>query len=244
MSKWQRMSSVNLNHPSSPADRPARIRRGPFALLRTVLSLVIFFAMTRIMFSSQINDRDTDAPNPSEAARSQANMQEREAAVQTQPDNPWAYQQRGVAYYNLGMYDKAIADLSKTISMAPKAEEAHVYRARCYLLQKNYEKAIPDYEATLSSKHPYFGYRGRGICYYQLGEYQKAADDFTSALEIRPRDREILNDRAMAYQKLHLTDLANSDLKRRDDVNGPPILKDIAPFIFPSVNHVSKYWLH
>jgi tetratricopeptide (TPR) repeat protein len=108
---------------------------------------------------------------------------------------------------------------------------------------KDYEKAIPDYAATLNSRHPYFGYRGRGICYYHLGQYQKAADDFTSALKIRPGDREILHDRGVTYKKLHLDDLANDDLSHNSTVVGPPILKDIPPLLFPNINHVSQYWL-
>jgi len=240
------MDTVNPGYPSASGFGPAPVKRyRPASLLRTLLAIAIFFGLARWNIMSNIDDRDTDAPAPSEAARAKADLPERERAVQTQPDNPWAYQQRGEAYYNLGMYDKAIADLSKTISMAPSAEEAHVYRARCYLLQKDYKNALSDYAATTSSKHPYFGYRGSGICYYYLGEYQKAVDNFTSALEVFPHDREILHDRGMAYKKLHLTDLANDDLNQKAHVNvvGPPFLRDIAPILFPNLNYVSKYWL-
>src|SRR5271170_4558236 len=115
MSKWQRMDSVNLG-PSTAANRPTRLRRSGLAgLLRGVLALAIFFGLARWNIMSHIDDRDTDAPAPSEAARAKADLPERERAVQTQQDNPWAYHQRGEAYYNLGMYDKAIADLTKTL---------------------------------------------------------------------------------------------------------------------------------
>jgi tetratricopeptide (TPR) repeat protein len=244
MGKWQRMDSVNSAYSAAANNRPLHVRRsGPVVLLQTVLGLAIFFGIARWNIMSHIVDRDTDAPPPSEAARAKAGLPDRERAVQTQPDNPWSYQERGEAYYNLGMYDKAIADLTKTISMTPHAESSHVYRARCYLMLKDYKSAIADYAATTSSKHPYFGYRGLGICYYHLGEYQKAVDNFTSALEVMPHNREILHDRGMAYQKLHLTDLANDDLNAKAIVNGPPIIKDIAPFLFPNINYVSKYWL-
>lgn len=67
---------------------------------------------------------------------------------------------------------------------------------------KDYEKAIPLYSKAILCKQDAIYYSNRAACYIALGEWQKAVDDTTAAINLNPQYVKALNRRANAYDNL------------------------------------------
>ena len=123
-----------------------------------------------------------------------------------------AYINRGTCYINLLNYKAAFADFEKAEQLAPENPSIYFQRARAYYRQRKFEEAVKDYSKCidLGFKNSKV-YYSRGNCYYNLNEYQKAVDDYNTAYLTDNTNVEILNNRAVAYDKLGMKDLAKQD---------------------------------
>ena len=68
---------------------------------------------------------------------------------QAAPKTASEFNERGLAYYNSGEYDKAIADASQALKINPNYTFCYVVRGMAYNAKKDYKNAIPDLEAAL-----------------------------------------------------------------------------------------------
>lgn len=62
------------------------------------------------------------------------------------PDSADAYQSRGVAYFELGKFERAISDFDRVIAIVPGQEPYHWQRGICYYYAGEYEKGIRQFE--------------------------------------------------------------------------------------------------
>jgi tetratricopeptide (TPR) repeat protein len=137
----------------------------------------------------------------------------RDLAVKQDPQNPYAYKQRGTNYFDAAKYPEAIADLTKTLDMVPNNTEARDCRARCYMILQQYKPALADWNALLTTDdYQARVHRSIGVCQYHLGDYQAALEAFSGALKGQPDYDEVLHDRALTYRKLGNEKLAQADL--------------------------------
>ena len=60
-----------------------------------------------------------------------------------------AYSNRGLAYFTMGDYDRAIADCGQAIRLDPGYAWSYKNRGSAYYMKKDYDKAIVDFEAAL-----------------------------------------------------------------------------------------------
>ena len=98
-----------------------------------------------------------------------------------------SYNNRGLAYYNKGQYDRAIADYTKAIQINPKRASAYNRRGVAYAKKGQYDSAIADYTKAIQINPNYaFAYNDRGVAYAKKGQYDRAIDDYTKALSINP----------------------------------------------------------
>lgn len=65
---------------------------------------------------------------------------------------PSYYYQRGIAYYNLGKFEEAIAIYTKGLEKFPTNAMSLSFRGNAYYESKEYEKAITDYKAAIVNK--------------------------------------------------------------------------------------------
>lgn len=104
------------------------------------------------------------------------------SATSRNPDSPFAFNNRGAAYHNQGLVDKAVSDYSKAIELKQDYATAYINRGNIYLQQKLYDKAIADFTKAIDLK---FGnastYNNRGVAYIRQGLYDKACPDFEKA---------------------------------------------------------------
>ena len=68
-----------------------------------------------------------------------------------------AYNNRGIAYRNKGLYDQAIADYSKAIALGPKFVNAYTNRGNAYYDEGLYAPAETDFAKAIELD-PMFGY--------------------------------------------------------------------------------------
>jgi len=117
-----------------------------------------------------------------------------------------SWHSRGIVYYKLGMYEKALKDLNKALELAEKwsfipAVNRYIpqmYRevGSIYLKMGDEAKAKEYFEKTIEAttkiieqtpKFAYKAYLDRGLAYAELGEYEKAMNDLIKSAELAPK---------------------------------------------------------
>ncbi len=132
------------------------------------------------------------------------------------------YVLRGYSFFELGMYDEAISDLTigleKISRQISENSIAQIYllRARAFDQKEDYLNAIDDYthaiELSLLDVPTMFYLRGRA--YYLIYHEEESLVDFNRALEISPNNALYLYARGKTYQELGQFDKALEDLER------------------------------
>jgi formylglycine-generating enzyme required for sulfatase activity/tRNA A37 threonylcarbamoyladenosine biosynthesis protein TsaE len=76
-------------------------------------------------------------------------MQKLDKAIKINPNDKVAYNNRGVAYYNLKEYQKALNDFNKAIELDCNFKSAYLNRGSSCFNMKDYKKAIEDYDKAI-----------------------------------------------------------------------------------------------
>jgi tetratricopeptide (TPR) repeat protein len=99
-----------------------------------------------------------------------------------------AHVNRGIAYYDRGELEKALADYSSAIRVDPKNAEAHHNRADVRLRMGDLENAISDYGQAIAL-NPNFSsaHNGRGNALRESGQIDRAIADYDQAIKLDPR---------------------------------------------------------
>ena len=136
-------------------------------------------------------------------------------AIELDPDDAFAYNNRGVVYSNKEEYEKAIADYNRAIEL--DSDFACVYNNRgvVYSNKEEYEKAIADYNRAIELDSDFAGaYYNRGNAYYNKEEYEKAFADYNRAIELDRDFSESYHNRGFAYNYLEEYEKAIADYNR------------------------------
>jgi tetratricopeptide (TPR) repeat protein len=103
-------------------------------------------------------------------------------AIKLQPDYARAYIGRGLAYFDLDLYQLAIKDYSEAIRMKPDYADAYYNRGLTYLLLGQYQLAIKDYSETILLKPDFVeAYYFRGDAYFIQGNNNLGCRDAQKA---------------------------------------------------------------
>jgi hypothetical protein len=96
-----------------------------------------------------------------------------------------AYNNRGLAYKDLGQFQKAIADYNQAIRLNPKYAQAYNNRGIAYYETGQFQRAVDDYNKSVMYKPDYSNaYLNRGLAYYQLKNNAMACRDFQKACDL------------------------------------------------------------
>ena len=108
------------------------------------------------------------------------------AAVEREPANPLALQDRGHAYALLGMKDAALADLQRAAALAPQDDKVLNRMAWSYFNLKEYRRALDAWleSARLSGYTKYYDFYAVALGYWGVGERAKAAAFYNTAVEM------------------------------------------------------------
>jgi len=164
-------------HPESPG---TRIVRSTFIAV-LIFSLILFFPFTDRVVARLIFVRGASLRN------SEATIELYSRAIALDPDFSTAYNNRGLAYYDKGDYDRAIADYDQAIQLEPDAT-TYYSRGLAYYYKGDYDRAIADYDQAIKLKPDYaIAYRSRGRAYRKKGDYDRAIADLNQAIALAPQ---------------------------------------------------------
>ena len=142
----------------------------------------------------------------------------------SEPGNAAAYNRRGVAYFNNGDYDHALADLSKRIELDSKNPEAYNNRGIVYDHKGDYTPALLDFNKAIALDPKYFGaYFNRGNVWFDKQNYPRALKDYETGIRLAPEASDGYYARGNVYLNTGDYDRAIRDYNRAielDDENG------------------------
>ncbi|MBI1922994.1 tetratricopeptide repeat protein [Candidatus Poribacteria bacterium] len=96
---------------------------------------------------------------------------------QPDPNDAEAYVNRGSAYAKQGLYDRAIQDYDKAISLNPNFALAYVNRGSAYAEGKqDYDHALQDYDKAIALNFA-LAYNNRAVAWFFKKDYDKAWAD-------------------------------------------------------------------
>ena len=106
-------------------------------------------------------------------------------AIAANPKMAEAYNNRGLAFYNLERHQQAINDFSQAIRMKPQYAEAFNNRGNAYYALDQYEKAEADFNQSLQLKPKYSkALLNRGLTYFQMKKSEESCKDFRRACDL------------------------------------------------------------
>jgi tetratricopeptide (TPR) repeat protein len=114
-----------------------------------------------------------------------------------------------------GDFDGAIAEYTRAIQIEPKRVALLVDRARTFEKSGKLNRAIADWDQIISlSRGNWEHYWNRARLNMQLQLYSDALTDYSLAVSAHPQYLELYNDRAIAYQKLGRSAMADDDFRK------------------------------
>ena len=123
-----------------------------------------------------------------------------------------AYYSRGLAYYDKGDDDRAIAEFNEAIRLDPKFAYAYSSRGLAYDHKGDLDRADPDYNEAIRLDPKYAqAYFNRGNAYYQKGDDDRAIADYSEAIRLDPKYAYAYNNRGTAYDRKGDDDRAIAD---------------------------------
>jgi Flp pilus assembly protein TadD len=106
-------------------------------------------------------------------------------AIAANPQMAEAYNNRGLAFYNLERHQQAINDFSQAIRMKPQYAEAFNNRGNAYYALDQYAKAEADFNKSLELKPKYAkALLNRGLAYFQMNKREESCKDFRRACDL------------------------------------------------------------
>jgi tetratricopeptide (TPR) repeat protein len=125
---------------------------------------------------------------------------------------------RGVAWYNKGEYDKAIAAYNQALRIIDPNDTAcisivYLNRGSAWYGRREFEKAIADFNQTIRiDPNNSDAYSNRGNVWAQQCEYDKAIADYNQAIRIDPNNFDAFNNRGSVWTRKSEYDKAIIDL--------------------------------
>ena len=110
-----------------------------------------------------------------------------------------AYYHRGIAYYDLKLFDPAIKDYNRAIRMKSDYYQAYNNRAVAYEETGQLDLAIRDYDQSVSLEPQCKVLANRGILYLRKEMRDKAEEDFLRAVQKDPKCADAYNGLGMLH---------------------------------------------
>jgi tetratricopeptide (TPR) repeat protein len=113
-----------------------------------------------------------------------------------------AYLNRGLAEFEKGDREAAVADFNATLALNPKSDKALNNRAVCYTYEGDQTAALRDFDEAIRLNPADSSYRvNRGVLKRDMGDLAGALRDFDAALKSGPPSAKVLCDRGDTYWK-------------------------------------------
>lgn len=141
----------------------------------------------------------------------QSEMRMWEDVIQKSPGKARGYSDLGFEYYKMALYDMAIINFDKAITLDPEKSDDYVRRGRTYAAMGRFAKGIEDLEKALTFNPAHFEayniHISIGVAYAEAGQIDKAFEQFNKAILMD-------QDHAMAYNNRGLLYVMTGDKTR------------------------------
>jgi tetratricopeptide (TPR) repeat protein len=119
---------------------------------------------------------------------------------------------RGNAWLDKHLPDRAISDFDEALRFTPKHAFALNGRGNAWRVKGDYDRAIADLTLCISLiPKAAIPYNGRGAAFFDKGDYETAIKDFDQAIRLDPKYADAFNGRANAWRNKGEFDRAISD---------------------------------
>ena len=136
---------------------------------------------------SSVLDHGGLAPEATYSA-SPANIASLTDVIQSQPNDPQAYNMRGTVLASSGRRKEALIDFNKAVQLDPKYSEAFANRGLVHRQDGQPDLAIKDYDAAIRIDPNYAtAYLGRGLAWRDKKQNLKALEDINRAIADQAR---------------------------------------------------------
>ncbi len=105
--------------------------------------------------------------------------------IAANPQLAEAYNNRGLALYNLKRHEQAISDFSKAIQIKPQYAAAYNNRGNAYYALDQYQQAEADFNQSLQLNPKYArAHLNRGLVLFQMEKITESCSDFKRACDL------------------------------------------------------------
>jgi cytochrome c556 len=105
--------------------------------------------------------------------------------IAANPQLAEAYNNRGLALYNLRQHERAIADFSMAIQIKPQYAAAYNNRGNAYYALDQYQQAEADFNQSLQLNPKYAkAHLNRGLALFQMEKITESCSDFKRACDL------------------------------------------------------------
>ncbi|MBN1347747.1 MAG: tetratricopeptide repeat protein [Phycisphaerae bacterium] len=133
-------------------------------------------------------------------------------AIKADPKYAWAYNNRGNAYLDKGLLDRAVQDYDRAIRLQSDYTLAYRNRGTCYYRKRDYSRALRDAETAIRLDPKYSpAYNDRGVVYFRTGKTDWAIANFSKAIELQANFGLAYRNRGLGYAKKGLFQQAVQD---------------------------------
>ena len=100
----------------------------------------------------------------------------------------WVHYLRGSSFYDIGLYEKAFADIKKCLDINPNAADCYFKIGNICQETKNIEEAELFYNKAISIKENYAEpFANLGKLYKDIGDFERSKKHLDKAIEINPK---------------------------------------------------------
>jgi tetratricopeptide (TPR) repeat protein len=124
-------------------------------------------------------------------------------ALEINPNNVYAWSNKGTALDKLGMYEEAIRCYDKALEINPNNVYAWSNKGTAFSNLGKYQKAVEHYDkATELDPNDAYAWNNKGNALANLGKYEEAIRCYDKALEINPNMSVAQQNRNLSYKLL------------------------------------------
>jgi tetratricopeptide (TPR) repeat protein len=134
-------------------------------------------------------------------------------AINEDPENADAYDERAAIEIMIGNYNGAIKDENAAIKIDSSVALYFTNRGFAKFKSGNFKDAITDFNNSIQMSPSHKAYADRGLTFHHLNQDSLAINDYSKALEFYPNDGEIHYWRGISYKIIGKKDNACVDFK-------------------------------
>ena len=140
-------------------------------------------------------------------------------AIDLNPDNALAWNNRGWSFVEQKKYSQALADFNHAAELTANSELPYFGRGWVFNQLKQYESAVAEYDKVIALNPSYaVAWNNRGAAKSWLNQMRAAVDDYNKAIEFNPNYVKAYENRGKALSALGEKEKSAADLRRAEKI--------------------------